>query len=112
MTVAFQGDGVLQLEPGDGTHYALLLTPCDRPRIAPFLGRWGIPLDDAADWYHVAKLGEGHGFVAANREVGPYDFEELARNDWSRVFFAWWFNELRAARSTVASYYERVADAR
>lgn len=88
---------VAELEPGDATYYALLITPCDALYVAPFLGRQGVPPREAYRWLHVAKLGDGQAFVRLDGEVLAYDLTGLTRNGWGQEFLAWWLNALREA---------------
>ncbi len=77
----------VQLEPGDGTRYGLLLTA---------------DLYADSECLTVVRIGVPNGralFVGPANEgaaLQPDECMPLARsNEWSRVFFAWWLNELR-----------------
>ena len=89
---------VVHLEPGDGTHYGLLLVPAHSATLLYGFGRWGVP-PNSADRYLIAiKLEQRHmhGCWLLWRETTePHHVAPLTENEWSREFLAWWFNQLR-----------------
>ena len=89
------GPVVVELEPGDGTYYALMLVPLYSSNIAESLGRYGIQPAEAHHYLFVAKLeSDGCDFIPIHANLGPYHFDELTGNDWSKQFLGWWFTEL------------------
>lgn len=94
-------DGVsvcVQLEPGDGTHYGLMLTPLGTPDVMGGLGRLGIPPLDALGYLWCTDVVNKRGCPVRFPSpwvLGPHDFEDMSNNKWSQVLLAWWFNRLR-----------------
>lgn len=87
---------VVQLEPGDGTHYSLLITPAAHPYIQHSLGRWGIPDDIAQDYLLVTKLDQmgpmASIWINVKTEIGVWQTAKLSPNEWSQELLAWWLN--------------------
>ncbi len=78
----------VQLEPGDGTRYGLLLS-----RTA-----------DGLSVMRIGDVGDGATTVIHGRPVGQLECSPLAPyNQWSRIFFAWWLNRLCALATEGAS---------
>ena len=80
----------VELQPGDGTRYGLML---------------GAGVDGIAS-ITVMRIGapaDGSVLLEPDHELGPEDCRPLAAmNLWSREFFAWWLNGLRALHPRVA----------
>lgn len=75
----------VQLEPGDGTRYGLMLTGGAYGDNRVYATRVGSPGEGSVE----VQLEQGQWLV-------PDDCIPLAPgNEWSRVFFAWWLNQLR-----------------
>lgn len=75
----------VELQPGDGTRYGLLLTSGAGGITVVRIGAWGAGS---------ALLPEGDGSHIAADDCLPL----APRNEWSRVFFAWWLTALLGAR--------------
>lgn len=79
---------VVQLEPGDATHYALLLTPCWSPGLQQALGRYGIPIGEASRYLLVTQLIDGDGQQPTIwwlwEHPQAFLLEDLARNPWTQ----------------------------
>src|SRR3990167_10204085 len=70
----------VQLEPGDGTRYGLLLTS----------GAHGINV------MRVGAPSDGSVRLSLDRTMRPEDCIALAPgNEWTRTLLAWWLNKLR-----------------
>lgn len=70
----------VELQPGDGTRYGLLLTS----------GAYGI------NAMRVGEPCDGSVRVQLDVKLTPLMCATLAPfNQWSQIFFAWWLNELR-----------------
>lgn len=84
---------IVELEPGDGTYYNLLIVPSWAVYVAPHLRRFGILADRAIDYLIVTRLTdqEGQAFYAT-AQVGPWDLHGID-NEWSRELLAWWLRE-------------------
>lgn len=85
---------IVELEPGDGTYYNLLIVPAWAVYVAPHLGRYGIPADRAHEYLIVTRLSDrrGWGFYAT-AQVGVWDLHGI-ENDWTRELLAWWLREI------------------
>jgi hypothetical protein len=80
----------VELQPGDGTRYGLILGAGVDRLAAVTVMRIGAPAD-------------GSVLVEPDHELTAEDCRPLAAmNLWSRTFFAWWLNELRARRPAPA----------
>jgi hypothetical protein len=76
----------VELQPGDGTRYGLFLGAGVDGLASITVMRAGAPTD-------------GSVLVEPDRELTAEDCRPLAsHNAWSREFFAWWLNGLRARR--------------
>lgn len=86
---------IAKLEPGDGTHYALLIVPAWLNGVAEHLGRYGIRPTTAASYLIVTQLNDhgGHAFYAFRDGVETWDMQDI-ENGWTREVFAWWFSIL------------------
>lgn len=86
---------VVQLEPGDGTHYCLLVVPAWADDVRNHLDRFGIRPHSAESYMIVTQLDDtgGHGFYAFADGVEEWDLKHI-HNDWTRAVFCWWFNLL------------------
>lgn len=93
---------VAQLEPGDATHYGLLLMPADSATIRDAWGRYGITPETANQYLLAVRLDSMHMhgcFVPCNDgEIRVHHVHALTENEWSRQFLAWWFNHLLEER--------------
>ncbi len=91
-----RGGGVIVviLEPGDGTRYRLLLTPCWASGVKGELEDVGI-LPGAAERYILVTKFDGHEGVAffSYPGAGTWDMT-CVENDWSRELLTWWLNLL------------------
>jgi hypothetical protein len=75
----------VELQPGDGTRYGLLLGA-------------GTDTTAAITVMRIGAAADGSVLLEADRELSPDDCRPLAAmNLWSREFFAWWLNSLRTA---------------
>ncbi len=85
---------IVELEPGDGTYYNLLLVPAWAAYVQPHLGRYGIQPAEAHRFLIVTKLTdqEGSAFYAT-RDVGEWDLHGI-ENEWSRTLLVWWLRIL------------------
>lgn len=85
---------IVELEPGDGTYYNLLIVPAWSEFTTTHLGRYGIPPDKTRDFLIVTKLsdGESQTFFAAD-DVGEWDLHGI-ENNWSRELIVWWLRFL------------------
>lgn len=84
---------IIELEPGDATHYHLLVVPAWAASVREHLGRFGIPVDRCWDYLIVTQLYDdvGNTFYVPAWIEGQHDIESRAvTNDWSRVFLSWW----------------------
>jgi len=90
---------VVKLEPGDASHYALLLVPCGASGIAGHLGRFGVPAADAERYCIVVRLDDKKGdqaFIRMEAACGTWDTHALSRDSvWTARLLAWWFRGLR-----------------
>ena len=70
----------VNLQPGDGTQYGLLLAP----------------LAQRQRGCTVMRVGPANGAVVVSPDVAlqPEDCAPLSNNPWSQQFFAWWLNHL------------------
>lgn len=85
---------IVELEPGDGTYYNLLIVPAWAAYVAPRLARFGIPADRAMGWLIVTKLTDQQGQAFyATADVGPWDLHGID-NEWSRELLAWWLRAI------------------
>jgi hypothetical protein len=94
-----QGDPVVaKLEPGDGTHYALLIVPAWADGVASHLGRYGIRPSTSASYLIVTQLNDhgGDSFYAFSEGTETWDMQSI-KNEWTREVFAWWFRILWSA---------------
>lgn len=95
---------VAQLEPGDGTHYCLLIVPAWADSVAAHLGRYGIMQSRAGDYLIVTKLNDADGETcyACADGVGTWDLGGI-KNPWTKELLAWWLDllwaEVKKARS-------------
>lgn len=108
------GETVLvQLEPGDATHYALLIAPCwAHPSLVYGLGRLGIPARSVGEYLFVAKVGDQESignFVHNRLPVLPFDVEPLSKNGWSWEFLSWWLTQLWEAINGIQASDPRFA---
>lgn len=95
---------VAQLEPGDGTHYCLLIVPAWADGVSPHLGRYGIRQTASRDYLIVTYLQDTHGhtfyafrdgtFYAFRDGMEAWDIDNAIKNAWTRQVFIWWFNML------------------
>jgi hypothetical protein len=70
----------VELQPGDGTRYGLLLTS----------GAHGINV------MRIGALSDGSVRLSLDHAMRPEDCTALApANEWTRMLLAWWLNELR-----------------
>lgn len=80
----------VQLEPGDGTRYDLLLTWLPAVRTAFHLG------DEARDGLLVTRVVGGQ--VVGSAVYGWFSYGAIARiangNEWSAELLSWWLDEL------------------
>jgi hypothetical protein len=77
----------VELQPGDGTRYGLLLVS----------GMHGVSA------VRVGAASDGSVSVSLDKVLTPDDCRPLApNNEWSRVFFAWWLNCLRRYEEVAA----------
>lgn len=93
-----QGDPVIaQLEPGDATHYCLLIVPAWADEIRRHLGRYGIRENTAKDYLIVTQLDDagGQAFYAYAHGMEGADMRHI-RNGWTVQLFVWWFTLLWA----------------
>ena len=89
-----------RLEPGDGTRYDVLLTPCWTDGVVTTLCGQGIRPDDAGKYIHAIWLGRTQGrgaLVRVDQSVGEWDLETFDKNGWTRTFMAWWLTQLGKA---------------
>ena len=88
---------VVILEPGDGTRYTLLLTPVACEGIARHLGDFGIPYSARGKYYLLTKLSDRQSlscWIRITQHIDVYDVEHITENRWTRIFIAWWLNEV------------------
>lgn len=88
---------VVKLEPGDATHYALLIVPCWTEQIRHDLGRYGIPAKQAEEYLFVSKLGDQEStgcFIHNHLPTLEFGVEPLSNNKWSQLVLAWWLTQL------------------
>lgn len=88
---------VVRLEPGDGTHYSLLLVPSWGDGVRGTLGRIGIPSGQHC-YLFVARI-EGDFtpgvWIDLRHPSGNWlDLERLAQNPWSIAIYRWWLDFL------------------
>jgi hypothetical protein len=89
---------VVQLEPGDATHYCLLLTPCWAMGVRQELGRFGIPVESATNYMLVTALTDegSDGSTWITPHVMEYQVAKLSPNPWSQLIYLtflqnlWW----------------------
>jgi hypothetical protein len=90
---------VVKLEPGDASHYALLLVPCGASGVAGNLGRFGVPAADAERYCIAVRLDDKKGeqsFIRLEAACGTWDTDALSRgNPWTAELLAWWFRGLQ-----------------
>ena len=88
---------VVELEPGDGTYYSLLLVPCWAEGVANYLDRWGITAEGAHKYLMVVKLeqeGSHAVWIPMQETIQEHHVAHLSTSAWSQRLFAWWFGEL------------------
>ena len=97
---------VVHLEPGDGTHYALLIVPTNIISINNAWGRYGIRPANTIDWLLVTKLADRDmrsAWLPLDCDIETHHTQYLAKNEWTQIFLAWWLNNLREALATEGS---------
>jgi len=99
---------VALLEPGDHTHYGLLLTPAWAPGVDGALDRAGVP--PGGRYLLVTRLGDEVRSAWLHEGVLPFDLEPLSHNGWTQELLAWWLNGLweAIARVEVAAPAEQL----
>ena len=88
---------VANLEPGDATHYSLLLVPAGGVTICENFGRWGVPADRASEYIIAIKMDDRDlrgCWIPTFEPTDPHHVASLSPNEWSRAFLAWWFRHL------------------
>lgn len=86
---------VVKLEPGDATHYCLLIVPAWAEDVAAHLGRYGIREHSAVEYLIVTQLDDagGQAFYAFAHGMEGCDMRHI-RNSWTQQIFTWWFDLL------------------
>jgi len=85
---------IVELEPGDGTYYNLLIVPAWHIDVGTFLGRYGIQVEEAERYLIVTKLDDQQGRAFyATKDVGEWDLHGI-ENDWTRELLVWWLKIL------------------
>ena len=88
---------VANLEPGDATHYSLLLVPAHLATLRNHFGRWGVPADRAHDYLIAIKMDDLQMLGCWIPKFEPTDVHHVAPltgNEWSQAFLVWWFRHL------------------
>lgn len=86
---------VVKLEPGDATHYCLLIVPAWADYVAGELGRYGIRPHTAIEYLIATQLHDQWGAAFYSHCLGTesYDLPKI-ENEWTREIFSWWFRHL------------------
>jgi hypothetical protein len=82
----------VQLEPGDGTRYDLVVTWA--PAIA---GAFYLTARDAGDFLHVTRVIGGdliYSMLFGEASIRPAHMPIANGNEWTAVVLAWWLDEL------------------
>ena len=91
---------VAQLEPGDGTHYSLLIIPPNMATLAHQFGRYGVPPDATTKFLIVIKLDDSDmrgTWLPMTEPAETWHTQYLSDNVWSQRFLAWWLQHLQEA---------------
>lgn len=86
---------VAQLEPGDGTHYCLLIVPAWSEYVMDHLGRYGIRPSTANEYLLITQLNDTGGslFYAFAPGAETWDMHGI-KNEWTREVFRWFTTHL------------------
>jgi hypothetical protein len=88
---------IAKLEPGDGTHYCLLIVPCWANYVYEQLGRYGIRPNTANGYLIITQLNDtgGHAFYSFYQGTEEWDMKYI-EDAWTRQVFSWWCARLWA----------------
>lgn len=91
-----RGDGVcVELEPGDGTYYNLIILPTWAPEFRNKFRRFGINPGCDKDYLIVTRMNDDGGQTFIFQSWGEvWDLAEHIRNEWTVIFFTWWLKNL------------------
>ena len=84
----------VELEPGDGTYYNLLIVPCHAPQLLGRLERFGIPITEAHQYLIVTYLKDDGGptYVVPMFSVDHHMDDGRIHNSWTKRLIIWWLS--------------------